>query len=358
MKPFAAGTSPVVIAALIWTCGVLAAPSKDTAEQPVALRVESLTVTPASQPLIWVDVQNLQDIAYRGTLTLKVPDGWRISPAEQRLTLGPGQFRRVSFDVLRGVNLPTNRYAVEVAATGAGIAVVHRQQIVAATAPYFKPTIDGDPAEWKDAVPVTFTVRGKKTVINTYWNKRRLSLLVAVEEDRLVAYRNDPGPGNADALQVAVAPQGSRTGTSPEQAAERFEFLFAWTGRGTQGKCFQLARPGMKLAEAARARRLEGLELETADVAVSRHGHTTYYECSLPMRPMREKIPPAEGREFCMSVLVHDPDGTGIREWGQAAGLWPWQRNRLAWSRWPKAKWGEKPPFDNKTRWGLCSSKY
>ena len=96
-------------------------------------------------------------------------------------------------------------------------------------------------------------------------------------------------------------------------------------------------------------------------MAVFRLGKTTYYEVALPFLPMRNRIRPGEGREFCLSVLVHDPDGTGIRDWGQAAGLWPWERNRLAWSRWQGDGWGnveEDPPFDNTTPWGMCSSKY
>ena len=114
----------------------------------------------------------------------------------------------------------------------------------------------------------------------------------------------------------------------------------------------------MKLAEATGARRLEPLQYDKARVAVRRAGGVTYYECGLPFTPMRDKIRPSEGREFHFSVLVHDPDGTGVRDWGQAAGLWPWQRNRLAWGRWPGAKWGSEPPFDNRLRWGLCSSIY
>jgi len=84
----------------------------------------------------------------------------------------------------------------------------------------------------------------------------------------------------------------------------------------------------------------------------------TYYECSIPFRLLRDRIRPSEGREFHLSVLVHDPGGTGIRDWGQAAGMGPPERNRLAWSLWQGAKWGDEPPFDNKTHWGLCSSKY
>jgi hypothetical protein len=73
---------------------------------------------------------------------------------------------------------------------------------------------------------------------------------------------------------------------------------------------------------------------------------------------MSARIRPSEGREFSFGLLVHDPDGTGLRDFGAAADLWPWQRNALAWSRWPGAKWPEQPPFDSKQPWGMCSSKY
>jgi hypothetical protein len=69
-------------------------------------------------------------------------------------------------------------------------------------------------------------------------------------------------------------------------------------------------------------------------------------------------IEPMEGREFGLSLLVHDPDGTGLRDFGEAAGLWPWQRSRLAWSQWPGARWAKDAPFDNRIEWGFCSSKH
>jgi len=334
---------------------VVIAPGRVAAAEPVALRTESLMLAPAHGPLLMVDVKNLRDVSYQGVVSVKVPEGWQIAPPRREVTLAPREMRRVPFTVEKGLNLEANGYAIEVTATGAdGTKVVRRQVVAAATAPYFKPTIDGNTDEWKNAFPVTFTSGGKKTTISTYWSRRRLSILVAVEEDKLTAYRR---PGPFDAVQVAVSPQGARTGTSPDEDAARFEFLLVSTGNAA-GKCFQLAQPGMRLSQAAESRDLGPLEYEDAELAVSRRGETTFYECAIPFRPMRERIRPSEGREFCLSVLVHDPDGTGLRDWGRAAGLWPWQRNALAWSRWAGAKWGEKPPFDNKTQWGLCSSKY
>jgi len=325
---------------------------------PVALRAESYTVPPSTQPLVFVTVKNLQDAPYRGTVAMKVPDGWRIAPTEREISLSPGETRRVPFTVERGKNVESNSYSIEVSAAGSGATVVRKQNVVVASAPYFKPTIDGRTDDWKDAIPVTFVTGGKKTVISTFWNRRQFSILVEVEKDKLIRAPGAEKPGTIDAVQIAISPQGAKTGTSADDEATRYEFLLVATGEGNEGECFQLAEPGMKLAEAAKCRELAPLKYENAQVAVRRSGGVTCFECSLPFGPMRKTIRPAEGREFYLSVLVHDPDGTGIRDWGEAAGLWPSQRNRLAWSRWQGAQWGEQPPMDNKVEWGFCTSKY
>ncbi len=334
---------------------VLVSASHTVAAEPVALRVESLTVAPASQPLVFVAVQNLKDEPYEGTVTLSVPKEWRLAAGQQEVSLAAGQRKRIPFTVERGVNRDENSYPVHVVAIGAGTSVKRKQSIVCASAPYFKPTVDGDPSEWKDAIPVTFLTDGKKTVISTYWNRRQFSLLVTVEEDKRIDLREN---GPFDAVQFAIAPRGTKTGTSPSDVSERHEFLLAGTGTGDEAKCFLLIEPGRKLTEAATPRPLEPLVLPKAKVAVSRQGKLTHYECSIPFRLMRKRIRPSEGREFYLSVCVHDADGTGVRDWGQAAGLWPTQRNRLAWCRWKGDQWGDQPPFDGKLEWGLCSSKY
>jgi len=335
-------------------CAVLCMNYATAAEQPdapIAIRAEMLTVPPATQPLASVAVKNLGDTPYAGSISLKGPPTWRIAPPQRDVELAPGETRRVPFAIERGVNLEANTYPLEVTATGMAS---HKQTVFCASAPYFKPTIDGDPSEWKDAIPVTFTSGGRKTVVSTYWNRRQFSLLVAVEEEALVR------PGSAetfDAVQFALSSLETTTGTKPDDEAARFEFLLTAADKN-QGKCYQLASPETKLADAAKARTLGPLEYDDATLAVRRTGTTTYYECGIPFTPMRDDIRPSEGREFFFSVLVHDPDGTGVRDLGQAAGLWPSQRNALAWSRWQGARWGEKPPFDNKVNWGLSSSKY
>jgi len=355
-------------AAALWAAMVVAASAPSPAAEPVALRVENLTVPPSSRPPVNVWVKNLTEAPYEGVLALSPPEGWQLSPAKCEVSLGPGELGRVPFTMIKGLNLAANAYGVAVVATGGGSTVTHKQTIAAATAPYFKPTIDGDPADWDQAVPVAWETAGRKTTVRTYWSRRQFAVLVEVDEEKLV--RLGPtgagqGRGGAfDAVQIAIAPRDAVTGTSEDDEAARFEFLLVAgggqdAGEGeAAGRCFQLAAPGMKLAEAAKPRALGPLACDDAEVAVRRQGQTTYYECSLSFRPMREHLSPSEGREFRFSVLVHDPDGTGLRDLGTAAGLWPWQRNRLAWSRFEGDDPPEQPPFDGKLEWGMCSSVY
>ncbi len=327
------------------------------AGEPVALRVGSFAVAPAHTPHAVVTIKNLRQVPYEGTLRVKGPEGWAIAPPEQRVSLTAGETKQVKFTVQRGTILKSNSYPLEVAVVGAGTSVVRRQNVATASAPFFKPTIDGRVDDWKDAIPVTFTTGGKKTTISTYWNRKQFCAMVAVEEDKLVTSPAGPDQG-IDAVQIALAPAETKTGSSPDEAAGRYEFLLlAGAKPGEKAGCLLLADPDAKLAVTQKARALADLQPVQAELAVSRNAGTTYYECAIPFK-LIPLLKPGEGREFCLSVLVHDPDGTGVRDWGEAAGLWPWERSPWAWSKWQGAKWGPEPPFDNRTPWGQCSSKY
>ncbi len=330
--------------------------ARGPAAEPVALRIDSLLVTPAHTPSAVVHVKNLTDSPYQGLVRLDVPAGWMLKSAEQPVSLAPAETAKVAFMVQRGTAVEENLYPLAVSVTGGGATVVRKQNVVTASAPYFKPEIDGDPSDFNDAIPVSWTTSGKNTTIRTYWNRKQFAILVAVEEDRLIPATKSTAGGHFDAIQLAISPQDARTGAAPQEETSRHEFLLVPTGPAA-GRCYLLAQPGMKCAETQADRPLEPLAYADAELSVRRVGPTTYYECSLPWKLMRD-IRPGEGREFCLSFLVHDPDGTGIRDWGEAAGLWPSQRNRLAWSRWPGARWSDRPPLDNKIPWGMCSSKY
>jgi hypothetical protein len=338
-------------------CGLVSLVSQVSADDPVALRIESLLVAPSHTPSAVVLVRNLQDAPYRGTIQISGPDGWRFDPSEKPIEIDAGEVAEVRFLVKQARGNEENGYPLTARAVGSGGTVTKTQNVLVTSAPYFKPEIDGQVDDWKDSIPVSWETQGKTTVIRTFWNRRRFAMLIEVEEDDL-RRANDPEPERCDALQIAIAPGDARTPNSADQPAVRFEFLITAVQGATTAKCFLLAEPGMPLAKGQTPRGLTSLHYDDAEVAVRREGATTYYELSLPFRPMRDLIRPSEGREFCLSLLVHDPDGTGIRDWGVAAGLWPEERSRLAWSKWAGAVWDDDPPFDNKTPWGLCSSKY
>lgn len=326
-------------------------------DAPIALRVESFVVPPATGPVTHVLVQNLRDAPYEGTLRLKLPEGWKVAGGEQPVRLQPHETKRIPFAIDSARSSEANRYLVEVSATGGGSTVTRTQVAVCASAPYAKPRIDGRTADWAPAIPVTFTTEGRKTIIRTLWNRGHFCLLVEVEEARRIAYKPSRAATGFDAVQVALAPRGSATSPQPTDKAARYEFLL--TGSTSflyRDRCFLLLRPGMSLGIAARRRALAALETRQVQLAVSRRRGVTRYECAVPFSLLAD-IRPAVGREFFFSVLVHDPDGTGLRDWGEAAGLWPSQRSRLAWCNWQGARWGGHPPFDCRTEWGLCSSK-
>ena len=340
----------LVLTGVVWAACVATLHADD----PVALRITNMPVTPAHKPAVKVWIRDQSQAGYEGSVKLELPDGWAADPAARDVSLAPGETTNLSFTIHDGKTRKENSYEVTAIAEGAGRVVRRSQEIVSASAPYFKPEIDGKIDDWKDAIPVTFVMAGKRTTISTFWNRRQFSILVAVEEERLIPQAES---GEFDAVQVAISPQDTTTSTNTEDEATRHEFLLTSSGAGQGGRLFRLAEPDMELVETQQERDLADLEIEDPKLAVWREGNTTYYEWGVSFRSLKG-IRPSEGREFFLSVLVHDPDGTGIRDWGEAAGMWPCQRNRLAWSVWPGAKWSEEAPMDNKVEWGMCSSKY
>jgi len=322
---------------------------------PVTVRVENLTVLPSTGPLTNITVRNRSKQTVRGQLEAGFPAGWKTNKTSETFTLEPAQTKRIPFAIEKGKDNPNNSYAIKVQVKAGDVSFRADRTITAVTAPYFKPVIDGKLDDWANAVPVTFVSGGKKTTISTYWSRRKFSLLVAVEEDQLTRM---PPPGGKvelfDAVQFAMSPGDAVTPTQEDARDQRCEFLMA--GGGDGGACYTLYHPELKLAVARTSRSLEGLATEGAQVAVAREGNYTYYECSIPFKAI-PMIRPDPGREICFSVLVHDPDGTGLRDWGKAAGLAEDQRNRLAWCLWQGSKWPAEPPFDQKIEWGFCSSK-
>jgi hypothetical protein len=218
------------------------------------------------------------------------------------VTLEPHQVERLPFTIEKAADAESNRYPVEITVLNGSDETVHRQNVVCASAPYFKPKIDGKFKDWSEAIPVTFDTVGRKTIVSTYWNKRYFYLYVQVEEDKLCSYKKEAAL--IDAVQFVLAPRSAATASAAQGKAERYEFLVVdVTGLFAKDKCFRLIEPGVELSVTQQRRSLEKLELKEAQAVVKRHGRTTHYECAIPFAVM-----PAIRPEFAIGAK---PPGFG-----------------------------------------------
>jgi hypothetical protein len=335
----------------IATCmGVMAvclcvAVAKDTTrpQPPVRLRADNLLVTPATGPVSGLTVVNLLDAPYTGRITVKLPDGWKTNKSQFDVSLKPRETRHLEFSLEKASDSKTHVYPYTISAVGAGQTVTVNQQVICATTPYVKPKIDGDISEWlNDAVPVTFTCKGKKTVVRTFWNKRNFCLSVEVQEDKFV--------DGQDAVQFALASGKAVTGNSPDDKTARYEFVIVG------GKCYQLVKPGTPLGDTQKPAALPAGAVAKSAVAIKRKDDITTYEISIPMRPMMKVLKPTTGRKYYFGLLVHDAGAASPREMGSAANPLPGARKKYAWQKWSGAKFPARPLLDSKIEWGFCTS--
>ena len=159
----------------------------------IDIRAENFTVPPSTGPLTHILVRNTGDTTSAITVLPKFPDGWGWTPKERTVSIESGQTHRLAFAIEKAADSASNQYAIEITVHGSSQTAIQRQTIVCASAPYFKPKIDGNFKDWADAIPATFTTKEKKTTVSTYWNKKQFCLYVQVEEDELRLYRFKAG---------------------------------------------------------------------------------------------------------------------------------------------------------------------
>jgi len=309
---------------------------------PVRVRVHNFIVNPSTGPVSEMTATNLTNVHVNAELHAHYPSGWVVAPATQKLSLAPGEIKVLSFPIEKAVDSIKNTYTVTLEIRVGQDHYTHAQQVVCASTPYYRPIIDGDLSEWNHAIPISMITQNKKTVVRSYWNKKQFCLGVDVQEDKLTDY---------DAIQFALAPGKSHTPLNPEATSNRYEFVV--TGRDG-GHCYQLLGLGDSLKQVSEARDLLAFKTEDATVRVTRNGQITHYELALNMRAMRA-LRVAAGREYCFSLLIHDPTGTGLRDLGSLMRLRP-SESDLVWSNWQGATWPDKKPLDNKIEFGFCSS--
>lgn len=314
------------------------------------VRPKNFIVTPSTGPVAEIIVKNNDAALWSGTVTPTYPEGWQVAPTSQQVDLAVGESKVLSFVIEKGLDRKANVYPVSVAADGTDPV---QTDVVCASTPYYKPEIDGKLDEWADAIPVTFMTGGKKTTVRSYWNKSQFCLAVEVEEDALIGLKDASAENGVDAIQLALSPGKSQTAAID---AVRYEYVATASGSWIKGdRCFQLIKSGDSLAGTQEAKELEPLLLEEAEVEVKRADGITRYELAVPMKSMRT-LRATAGREYCFSLLVHDPDGSGVRDLGTVMNLNEAARTPQAWSNWEYAKWNGTVPLDNKVEFGFCSS--
>ncbi|MCF7956765.1 MAG: hypothetical protein K9M75_13260 [Phycisphaerae bacterium] len=328
------------------------------AEQfPLLVRAENIIVPPSTGPVTHLVVKNQKAAPCNCRIQVKYAQDWTISPTEIEISLKSEESRKIPISIDKAIDLESNLYPVEITVISGDMQKVFKQNVFVATTPVFTPKIDGNLNDWEPAVPISFETKGHKTIIRTGWNKKYFNVAVVVEEDELSGYKANSDK-SIDAIQFAIAPRKTKTPTTDDQQSQRYEFLIVDSpGFMSSDKCFQLMRPGDNIADALKERALEPLQIKDAKVVVKRNKNLTVYECSIPLSLMA-KLKPMTGRDYLMSFLVHDPDGTGIRDIGEVSGLWEFQRNKFAWSTWKGVKWQDRPPYDSKLEWGFSTSKY
>ena len=343
-------------AILITTCFCLLN-SAVFAGSPPLVRAENFIVPPSTGPITHLIVKNQNTTPYQCRIKVKFPTDWAVSPTEIDISLKPDETQKIPMSIDKALDLKSNSYPLEITIISSNGTHVITQNVFAATTPVFKPKIDAKLKDFKPAVPITFQTKERKTTISTGWNKTSFNVAVEVQEEKLIGYKqNSDTP--IDALQFAIAPRNTETPNSDNKPAQRYEFLIVNSqGFMAKDKCFLLIKPGDNIALTQKNRNLAPLQLKDAAVAVKHSKGLTIYECSIPLSSI-PKIKPVTGRDYLMSFLVHDPDGTGIRDLGDASNLWPCQRNKFAWSNWLGANFNNTPPFDSKIEWGFCTSKY
>ena len=300
------------------------------------VRCHSFLVNPSTGPVAEITVT--AGDAWSGTLTVTPPEGWTLDPHTHTLDLQAGETKCLPYRIIRAREVTANTYPFTLALSEGDTVT---QLVRTASAPFYRPKIDGRLDEWKDAIPLRFGDPGAQTTLRTYWDNTAFYLAVEVEQKAIASSDKKRQDGRFDAIQLYIAPKGATT--------KRHEFLIEPVSR-SRAICKRLASPDGTT-------HTNGTEEKRATVAI-RHsnGGVTAYEIALPL-VLLDGIRVDAGREFCFSMLVHDPSGVGLRDLGTIMNRPEANRTPTpaCWVQWDGGSWGT-PVFDGGVEFGFCSS--
>ncbi|MBF0198104.1 MAG: hypothetical protein HQL32_10345 [Planctomycetes bacterium] len=335
---------------LIFSILIFTTNSLYSAESVFFMRADNLVVTPSTQPVTQVLVANNSAKDFNGSLSVKFPEGWKVDQVSKELSIKAGESQKIPFAIMSATDIEANSYALSLHLKGGEVEIRKDTSIVCSTAPYAKPKIDGQLDDWKDALPIRFKTGEYGNVVYTYWNRRAFCLALEVNEKKHLNH-NTASP---DAIQFALSPEGAQTGKKGNEKSQRYEFLVIPQNQG-EAKVLQLLDFNNELSLCQEAMDVGGEHLAKSYAKCQHKNGKTIYEISIPLKIMPE-LRATTGRAFCFSFLIHDPDGTGIRNFGEQMRLPENQKSDFAWRKWQGAKWRQQTEFDNKLEWGFSSS--
>ena len=297
------------------------------------VRCHSFLVNPSTGPVAEITVTAEGD-AWAGTLTVTPPEGWTLDPQTHDISLQAGESKRIPYRITKAREVADNTYPFTLALSG-GVTVT--QIVRTASAPFYKPKIDGKLDEWKDAIPLRFGEKGAQVTLRTYWDNSAFYLAVEVEQKALNLSRKD---GLVNAVQLYIAPKGATD--------KRHEFLIEPVGK-SKAVCKRLASPDGTDCK-------DGLVEKSANIALRNSNGVTTYEIALPLG-LLDGIRVDAGREFRFGLLVHDPDGSGLRDLGTIMNRPASTRTSIpsCWTLWKGGCWNAAF-YDGGSEFGFCSS--
>jgi hypothetical protein len=176
------------------------------------------------------------------------------------------------------------------------------------------PKLDGDPAEWPGAPPISLgredQWRGRtwggpedlSATVDTRWDEQNLYILCTVTQAQFTP------PGAAEEWErrdtVTLGFQSAAYGAADNRGTEQ-EYRLALVG----GKQSTIMRVGVANVTPTGAR-----------VAIRRSGNHTYYEAAIPWRELAAQAQPNTAVWFAVTVTHGDGQASGAMVWGEGLG--------------------------------------
>ncbi len=319
------------------------------------IRPKNFIVNPSTGPVHEVMVTNTTNKPFSGTIAITYGKGWTSTPKNHKITLKPHESKDISQAITKAVDYASNSYPVKVVVKNISGKEVFSKDFTTKcfSAPYYEVKIDGNLKEWKDSIPISFKTKGKNTKLRTYWDRDNFYIAVEVEEDKFMGTSDSKTP---DCIQISLS---NKKAKSNEKSFSSNQFVAVgsnsmWSGN----KVYNVISPSEQQRLFSIPNQMPNI-VKNSQIDVDRDNDKkiTTYEIAIPFSSIKG-VKPTAGRGLNFSILVHDPDGTGIRELASVMNMPQLLNEKLStWVSWYDTFFNStKAKYDDKVDFGFCSS--